>query len=85
MSAGAMDSVAEPPAQGDSEEERKCTVAEMFCGCGGLSHGFTRTGQFRVVLGNDIKKARLRLLFTIIRESSRLRRLWKETSGASLS
>ena len=36
------------------------TVAEMFCGCGGLSHGFTRTGQFRVVLGNDIKKAALK-------------------------
>lgn len=39
---------------------RQFTVAEFFCGCGGLSHGFTRSGQFRVVLGNDIKKAALR-------------------------
>lgn len=36
------------------------TVAELFCGCGGLSHGFSRSGHFRVVLGNDIKKAALR-------------------------
>lgn len=39
---------------------RQYTVAELFCGCGGLSHGFTRSGHFRVVLGNDIKKAALR-------------------------
>ena len=60
MSVGALASVAEPPAHGESGKERKRTVAEMFCGCGGLSHGFTRTGHFRVVLGNDIKKAALK-------------------------
>jgi len=42
------------------ERKRQYTVAELFCGCGGLSHGFTRSGHFRVVLGNDIKKAALR-------------------------
>ena len=36
------------------------TVAELFCGCGGLSRGFARTGKFRVVLGNDIKRMALR-------------------------
>jgi len=36
------------------------TVAEFFCGCGGFSRGFQRTGRFDVVLGNDIKKAALR-------------------------
>jgi DNA (cytosine-5)-methyltransferase 1 len=34
----------------------KFSVAELFCGCGGFSHGFWRTGQFETVLGNDIKK-----------------------------
>lgn len=32
------------------------SVAELFCGCGGFSHGFWRTGRFQTVLGNDIKK-----------------------------
>lgn len=32
------------------------SVAEMFCGCGGFSHGFARTGRFRTVFGNDVKK-----------------------------
>ncbi len=31
------------------------TVAELFCGCGGFSHGLSRTGRFRTVLGNDVK------------------------------
>lgn len=35
------------------------TVAELFCGCGGFSHGFARSGRFNVVLGNDIKKEAL--------------------------
>lgn len=35
------------------------TVAELFCGCGGLSHGFGRSGRFRVVFGNDVKPAAL--------------------------
>jgi DNA (cytosine-5)-methyltransferase 1 len=39
---------------------RRFTVAELFCGCGGFSHGFFRTGRFDVVLGNDIKEAALR-------------------------
>jgi DNA (cytosine-5)-methyltransferase 1 len=39
---------------------RRYTVAEFFCGCGGLSHGFWRTGRFRIVLGNDIKCEALR-------------------------
>lgn len=59
MGASVMANVADPPAQSENEEKRKHTVAEMFCGCGGLSHGFARTGQFRIVLGNDIKKAAL--------------------------
>lgn len=39
---------------------RRYTVAEFFCGCGGFSHGFSRSQGFDVVLGNDIKKAALR-------------------------
>ena len=34
----------------------KYSVAELFCGCGGFSHGFWRTGRFQTVLGNDVKK-----------------------------
>ena len=34
---------------------RRYTVAELFCGCGGFSHGFARTGRFDVVFGNDVK------------------------------
>ena len=36
--------------------QSKYTVAELFCGCGGFSHGFSRTGRFQTVLGNDLKK-----------------------------
>ena len=32
------------------------SVAEFFCGCGGFSNGFERTGRFRIVFGNDIKE-----------------------------
>lgn len=35
---------------------QKYSVAELFCGCGGFSHGFWRTGRFETVLGNDVKK-----------------------------
>ena len=35
------------------------SLAEFFCGCGGFSHGFARTGEYNVVLGNDIKPAAL--------------------------
>jgi len=34
---------------------KNLTVAELFCGCGGFSHGFAQTGLFDVVFGNDIK------------------------------
>ncbi len=34
----------------------KFSVAELFCGCGGFSHGFWQTGRFEPVLGNDVKK-----------------------------
>ena len=46
--------------KGESEGKPQYTVVELFCGCGGLSHGFTRSGHFRVVFGNDIKGAALR-------------------------
>ena len=36
------------------------SVAELFCGCGGFSHGFWRTGRFRPVFGNDVKKFALK-------------------------
>lgn len=38
----------------------KYTVAELFCGCGGFSHGFSGSRRFDVVFGNDIKKAALK-------------------------
>ena len=34
----------------------KFSVAELFCGCGGFSHGFWRAGRFQTVLGNDVKR-----------------------------
>lgn len=33
------------------------SLADFFCGCGGLSLGFALTGRFDVVLGSDIKPA----------------------------
>lgn len=44
----------------DTQNPRLYSVAELFCGCGGFSHGFLRSGRFRVILGNDIKKAALK-------------------------
>lgn len=38
----------------------KYTLAEFFCGCGGTSRGFTRSGRFNVLLGNDVKPEALR-------------------------
>ena len=38
------------------DTQTKYSVAELFCGCGGFSHGFSRTGRFQTVLGNDVKK-----------------------------
>lgn len=37
----------------------RLSVADVFAGCGGLSHGFVRTGMFDVVLGTDIDDAAL--------------------------
>ena len=34
-------------------------VADVFAGCGGLSHGFSRSGLFDVVLGTDIDEVAL--------------------------
>jgi DNA (cytosine-5)-methyltransferase 1 len=31
-------------------------LAELFCGCGGFSHGFALTGRFSVELGSDISE-----------------------------
>lgn len=55
-----IDSVAEQPGHRDGEPTPAFAVAEIFCGCGGLSSGFARSGHFQVVLGNDIKEAALR-------------------------
>jgi DNA (cytosine-5)-methyltransferase 1 len=38
----------------------KYTLAEFFCGCGGTSRGFTRSGRFNAVFGNDVKNEALR-------------------------
>lgn len=35
--------------------QRKFSVLELFCGCGGLSHGFFRTGAFEILAGMDLK------------------------------
>ena len=40
--------------------EKKYSLAEFFCGCGGTSRGFTRSGRFNAVFGNDIKTEALR-------------------------
>lgn len=38
----------------------KYSLAEFFCGCGGTSRGFTRSGRFNVAFGNDIKAEALK-------------------------
>jgi len=43
----------------NSRSEKRYAVAELFCGCGGFSHGFAMTGKFDVVFGNDVKGAAL--------------------------
>lgn len=40
--------------------KKKYTLAEFFCGCGGTSRGFTRSGRFDVAFGNDVKNEALR-------------------------
>ena len=39
---------------------KKYTLAEFFCGVGGTSRGFTRSGRFNVAFGNDVKNEALR-------------------------
>jgi DNA (cytosine-5)-methyltransferase 1 len=34
---------------------KKYSLAEFFCGAGGTSRGFTRSGRFDVAFGNDVK------------------------------
>ena len=41
------------------ESRKKFSVVELFCGCGGFSHGFQRTGAFEIVGGSDVKKEAL--------------------------
>jgi DNA-cytosine methyltransferase len=41
------------------EARRKFRVLELFCGCGGLSHGFFNTGDFEIVGGVDLKEEAL--------------------------
>lgn len=38
----------------------KYSVAEIFSGCGGFSRGFTNSGRFAAVFGNDVKPEALR-------------------------
>lgn len=44
------------PKNAAQKNEVDYTVAELFCGCGGFSHGFTTTNRFRAVFGNDVKR-----------------------------
>lgn len=48
-----------PAGKGEAKQQIY-SVAELFCGCGGFSHGFARTGRFHTVLGNDVKHLALR-------------------------
>jgi len=38
---------------------KKFSVVELFCGCGGFSHGFHRTQKFDIICGVDVKKQAL--------------------------
>ncbi|RYY46805.1 MAG: DNA cytosine methyltransferase [Chitinophagaceae bacterium] len=40
--------------------KKKYSLAEFFSGCGGTSRGFTKSGRFNVVFGNDVKAEALR-------------------------
>lgn len=39
---------------------KRYSLAEFFCGCGGTSRGFTNSGRFDAVFGNDVKSEALR-------------------------
>jgi len=38
------------------DRRKPLRLAELFCGCGGFSHGFALTGRFSVELGSDISE-----------------------------
>lgn len=38
----------------------KFSAVELFCGCGGFSRGFSKSGKFNILLGNDIKPEALK-------------------------
>lgn len=38
------------------KQERPYRLAELFCGCGGFSHGFSLTGRYSVELGSDLNE-----------------------------
>jgi DNA (cytosine-5)-methyltransferase 1 len=42
-----------------SLESSKLTIMDLFCGIGGFSHGFEKTGQFQVATGVDLLGDRL--------------------------
>jgi DNA (cytosine-5)-methyltransferase 1 len=39
--------------------QKKVPIFDLFCGTGGFSHGFERTGKFEVTLGVDLLKDRI--------------------------
>ena len=43
----------------NKHKKPKFSVAELFCGCGGISDEFWRTGRFQTALANDVKKIAL--------------------------
>jgi DNA (cytosine-5)-methyltransferase 1 len=50
----------DPQRMSPKKSKQIYTAAELFCGCGGFSHGFWRTGRFQTVFGNDVKKFALK-------------------------
>ncbi|TFW13335.1 DNA cytosine methyltransferase [Massilia arenosa] len=36
-------------------KDKKYTVVDLFCGCGGISRGFQRTGRFSIELGVELE------------------------------
>ncbi|MDR3549086.1 MAG: DNA cytosine methyltransferase [Candidatus Pacebacteria bacterium] len=38
-----------------NEKHRDFSLVELFCGCGGFSHGFRRTEAFEIICGCDVK------------------------------
>jgi DNA (cytosine-5)-methyltransferase 1 len=43
----------------NGQNRRKFQVLELFCGCGGFSHGFLNSGDFEIACGIDMKPAAL--------------------------